>query len=78
MQDIQDLLESWKDNLKECQLIFLRAPSYNRGIFFSGKNPAFSKDDVRVSSMPFPTRRATLKELKRIHGVLSNVECYGK
>ncbi|XP_072027233.1 tRNA endonuclease ANKZF1-like isoform X1 [Amphiura filiformis] len=77
MQDIQDLLESWKETLNDCQLIFLRAPSYNRNIFYGGKNPAFTKDDTRMSFIPFPTRRSTLKEIRRIHEVLSSVQCYG-
>ncbi|XP_064614070.1 uncharacterized protein LOC135477796 [Liolophura sinensis] len=78
MQDIQDLIASWDDLIKKCDLIFLRAPSFNRQIFFGGKNPPFRKHDPRIRIIPFPTRRATYKEVRRVHEMLASIECYGK
>ncbi|XP_062507933.1 tRNA endonuclease ANKZF1-like [Corticium candelabrum] len=76
-QDIHTLLESWATHLQQASAIFLRAPGENRKVFFSGKNSLLSKDDHRVSSIPFATRRPTLKEVERIHNVLSTIQCHG-
>ncbi|XP_067650118.1 tRNA endonuclease ANKZF1-like [Haliotis asinina] len=78
MQEVQDLLATWSDHLKKCDLIFLRAPSFNRLMFYAGKNPPFKKDDFRIRTVPFPTRRPTLNEVKRVHQMLASVECYGE
>ncbi len=76
-KEITELLESWSDQLKECDRIFIRAPSYNRGLYFGGKNFPLVKHDVRIRQIPFPIRRPTFKELQRIHTLLSAVQCYG-
>ncbi|XP_071101998.1 tRNA endonuclease ANKZF1-like [Haliotis cracherodii] len=78
IQEVQDLLTSWSEHLKKCDLIFLRAPSFNRQMFYASKNPPFKKDDVRIRTVPFPTRRPTLNEVKRVHQMLASVECYGE
>ncbi|XP_064648281.1 tRNA endonuclease ANKZF1-like isoform X2 [Lineus longissimus] len=77
IQETQDLLQSWSEQLKKCSVIFLRAPSYNRALFFGHKNPPFDKNDTRVRMIPFATRRPTFNEVKRVHGVLSSVINYG-
>lgn len=77
-QDIQDLLGSWSEHLKESAAIFIRAPSYNKGIFFGGRAAPLDKKDPRVHSIPFATRRATFHEVQRVHEVLSTVHVYGK
>nr|XP_054767900.1 ankyrin repeat and zinc finger domain-containing protein 1-like [Lytechinus pictus] len=76
-QEVQDLLASWKDHLDACTRIFLRVPAYNRAMFYGGKCPALVKGDCRVVTIPFATRRATFKELKRVWEVLATVECHG-
>ncbi|CAL9690305.1 unnamed protein product [Knipowitschia caucasica] len=78
VKDIQDVLESWVDHLKEASAIFVRSPSYNKSIFFGGRAPALDKHDFRVRSIPFSTRRATFREVQRVHGVLSNIQVHGK
>uniref|UniRef100_H3AWT4 Ankyrin repeat and zinc finger peptidyl tRNA hydrolase 1 n=1 Tax=Latimeria chalumnae TaxID=7897 RepID=H3AWT4_LATCH len=77
-KDIQDLLENWAEHLREASVIFLRAPSYNKGIFFSGKTPPLVKDDPRVRTIPFATKRATFKEVRRVHELLTTLQIYGK
>ncbi|XP_072300482.1 tRNA endonuclease ANKZF1 [Eucyclogobius newberryi] len=76
VKDIQDILVSWADHLKEAFAIFLRAPSYNKSMFFGGRTAALDKKDSRVCSIPFPTRRATFKEVQRVHNVLGNIQVY--
>lgn len=60
-----------------CDLIFLRAPSFNQQMFFSGKNSPLSRSDFRIRGIPFHTRRPTHNETCRVHEMLASVECYG-
>ncbi|KAI1898306.1 hypothetical protein AGOR_G00070960 [Albula goreensis] len=78
VKDVQDLLEGWSEHLKEADAIFLRAPSYNRGIFFGGRTAPFEKKDPRVRTLPFATRRATFREVVRVHEALSRFLVYGR
>ncbi|XP_074515599.1 tRNA endonuclease ANKZF1 isoform X1 [Sebastes fasciatus] len=78
VKDIQDLLVSWAEHLKEASAIFLRSPSYNKSIFFTGRAAPFDKKDPRIHTLPFATRRATFREAQRVHEVLSTVNVYGK
>ncbi|XP_059198970.1 tRNA endonuclease ANKZF1 isoform X2 [Centropristis striata] len=78
VKDIQDLLLSWAEHLQEASAVFVRAPSYNKSIFFGGRAAPLDKKDPRVHTLPFPTRRATFREAQRVHEVLSTVHVYGK
>ncbi|XP_008297369.1 ankyrin repeat and zinc finger domain-containing protein 1 isoform X2 [Stegastes partitus] len=78
VKDIQDLLLLWAEHLKEASAIFIRAPSYNRTIFFGGRAAPLDKKDPRIHTLPFATRRATFREVQRVHEVLSTVRVYGK
>ncbi|XP_061186027.1 tRNA endonuclease ANKZF1-like [Saccostrea echinata] len=77
-EEIKSLLESWKGELESCNRIFIRAPGTNKRIFLHGKSPPFNKDDQRVRMIPFPTRRPTLNETRRVFEMLSSIECYGE
>ncbi|XP_057709405.1 ankyrin repeat and zinc finger domain-containing protein 1 isoform X2 [Corythoichthys intestinalis] len=78
VKDIQELLANWGEHLKEASAIFVRAPSYNKTIFFGGRASPLDKKDTRVRTIPFPTRRATFREVQRVHNMLSAVLLYGK
>ncbi|KAM3861949.1 tRNA endonuclease ANKZF1 [Diretmus argenteus] len=78
VKEIQDLLEGWAEQLKEASAIFLRAPSYNKTMFFGGRVAPLDKKDPRIRTIPFATRRATFREVKRVHEVLSTVHVHGK
>ncbi|KAK7473986.1 hypothetical protein BaRGS_00034755 [Batillaria attramentaria] len=75
--EIQELLTSWSEQMKNCHLIFLRTSTYSKQIFFGGKAPALDKNDLRVRTIPFSTCRPTFNEVKRVHQMLTSVECYG-
>ncbi|XP_031661983.1 ankyrin repeat and zinc finger domain-containing protein 1 isoform X2 [Oncorhynchus kisutch] len=77
-KEIQDLLDSWSDHLTDASAIFLRAPSHNKTLFLGGKAAPLVKRDPRIRTLPFPTRRATFREIKRVHDVLSTLNIYGK
>ncbi|XP_023932467.1 ankyrin repeat and zinc finger domain-containing protein 1 [Lingula anatina] len=77
-QDIQSLIATWDNQLKECSKIFLRAPGNNRMIFFGGKSAPFRRNDPRISFIPFATRRPTFKELQRVYHLLACITSYGQ
>ncbi|EMP27430.1 Ankyrin repeat and zinc finger domain-containing protein 1 [Chelonia mydas] len=78
LKDIQDLLASWAQHLQGAQRIFLRAPRANRALLFGGRNPPLHKDDPRVYNIPFSTRRATFREVLRVHVALATLQVYGE
>ncbi|XP_063145002.1 tRNA endonuclease ANKZF1 [Candoia aspera] len=77
LKDIQELLMSWTSYLKEAECIFLRAPHNNRALFFSSKHGPLQRGDPRIRGIPFSTRRATFREVERVHGALSSLQVYG-
>lgn len=78
LQHVQDILESWSSYINNSSLILYRAVGpYNRTVLFGGKNPPLDKNDLRLRPLPFPTRRATFSEVKRVYDILSTMEIYG-
>ncbi|KAJ1527051.1 hypothetical protein ONE63_008592 [Megalurothrips usitatus] len=78
VQHVQDLISTWAEHFKTCNLIFYRAVGpHNRAVLFGGKTPPLDKTDRRLRTIPFPTRRATFSEVKRVHGMLSFMELHG-
>ena len=80
-QHVKDIIKTWNDDyLSKCHLIFYRAASSNKKILFgsvtgsSKDKPILYKEDPRVRSIPFPTRRATFKEVKRVHQLFLTIE----
>jgi hypothetical protein len=46
-QKIQELFQTWKNEIQRCSLIFVRAPSFNQQLLFSDKNSPLSTSDSR-------------------------------
>lgn len=66
--DIQNLLNSWKkEYIDDCSHIFLRTPQYGKSVFYNGKAAPLERKDIRIRGIPFPTRRPTFSELKRVY-----------
>lgn len=66
-QEIHQLLESWKDHLKDCYRIFYRASGKsNRGLIFGYPNAVIDTRDERLSQIPFATGRPTYDECRRV------------
>jgi len=76
IQHIQEIVKVWEDQFKQCQLIFYRAASSNRSVLFGGKTPPLDKNDERLRTIPFPTKRATFSELKRVQERLAAVDVF--
>ncbi len=70
-------MSAWSPQIKECHRIFFRATSGNRTLLFAGKDAPLDRSDPRLRSIPFPTKRATFHEVKRVHEVLSAVQMHG-
>ncbi|CAF3045317.1 unnamed protein product [Rotaria sp. Silwood2] len=75
-QKIQELFITWKNEIQQCSLIFVRAPSFNQQLLFGDKNPPLSTHDPRVRSIPFATLRPTFNETKRVYDQLTKMELY--
>lgn len=76
-QHVQEILSAWATEITSCQLIFYRSVGpNNRSILFGGKSPSLDKNDPRLRTIPFPTRRATFSEVKRVHSILATVTIY--
>lgn len=76
-QHVQDLLASWKGNIAGSNLVFYKAVSANANVLFTGKNPPLSRDSKSLRTIPFPTKRPTFSEVKRVHSLLTTVHLYG-
>ncbi|CAF0962860.1 unnamed protein product [Rotaria sordida] len=75
-QKIQELFITWKNEIQQCSLIFVRAPSFNQQLLFSDKNPPLLTNDPRIRSIPFATLRPTFNEVKRVYDQLTKMELY--
>ncbi|KAF8899611.1 hypothetical protein CPB84DRAFT_1780198 [Gymnopilus junonius] len=53
------------EDIEECELIWIRANTSNRRIFYDFEDAPFSKNDERLRTFPFPTRRPTQSEIAR-------------
>lgn len=77
IQKVQELLKSWSAYLTSSSLILYRAVGpHNRSIFFGGKDAPLDKTDSRLRPLPFPTRKATFKEICRVHDLLNTIDVY--
>ncbi|CAH7675975.1 hypothetical protein BY996DRAFT_7285665 [Phakopsora pachyrhizi] len=73
-KDIQNLLESWSDLMRSSELIFIRSSKSNSKIIFDCKALDLSRNDPRLRSLPFLTKRPTFNELKRCFNELVKVK----
>ncbi|KAF8517966.1 hypothetical protein BU17DRAFT_49126 [Hysterangium stoloniferum] len=72
--DIRNLMTEWAEDIAECDLIFIRASVSNKRIFYDYDEASFTKDDTRLRTFPFPTRRPTQSELTRCLNELTHVK----
>ncbi|KAF2364892.1 Ankyrin repeat [Trinorchestia longiramus] len=77
-QHVQEILEQWRELLSECDLIFTRVSRRNQSLLFSsGKTCLIDPRDARLRTIPFPTRKPTFTEIKRVHRLLAEVRIHG-
>ena len=57
-KEVRELLGSWKDELEQCEFIFVRASgSANRQTLFGYEGAVLKTNDSRIRGFPFNTRR---------------------
>jgi len=66
--------EEWTDAIAASERIWIRASVSNKRIFYDYDGAAFAKNDARLRTFPFPTRRPTQSELIRCLGELTRVK----
>ena len=71
-------MDEWKEHFNACQLIFYRATSGHKKVLFGSKGSVIDKNDERLRTIPFQTRRATFKEIKRVQELLCRLEIVGQ
>ncbi|KAL4792355.1 hypothetical protein BDV19DRAFT_392192 [Aspergillus venezuelensis] len=75
-KEIRELLQDWRQQINEAQLLFVRAAgSTNRRILFGQhEGQVLKQNDPRLRGFPFSTRRATQNELMRCFKELTRVK----
>ncbi|RIA92797.1 hypothetical protein C1645_764109 [Glomus cerebriforme] len=73
-KSIRALIEQWKSMIEESELIFVHAPSYNKNIIYNYEGAILRKDDKRIRSFPFSTKRPTFTELRKSYIELTRVK----
>lgn len=51
---------------------------YNRAVLFDGKPPVLDRNDPRLRTIPFSTRRPTFTEVKRVYELLVSIQIYSR
>ena len=82
-EDIAACMTLWSGHIQSCSLIFISAPKTMRSILFDDNSSAtnngsttgvvLSKDDPRISYVPFMVDRPTLEEAKMVHDRCTSV-----
>lgn len=71
-QEILSTLQSWRLQLEKVSRIFVAAPGGNEACLFEEASP-LNRDDTRLAGIPFPTKRPTFSEAKRVMSALLTV-----
>jgi len=56
-EDVRALMNTWRQRLKTCELIWMRTSKANSKIFYNYEDSPLSRQDPRMRTFPFPTRR---------------------
>nr|XP_023023926.1 ankyrin repeat and zinc finger domain-containing protein 1-like [Leptinotarsa decemlineata] len=79
VQHVKSIVETWKSEIEESSLVIYRASGpYNRTVLFGGTSPLLDRNNKKLRTIPFSTRRATFTEVKRVYNLLSTAALYGK
>ncbi|PKK80939.1 hypothetical protein RhiirC2_723275 [Rhizophagus irregularis] len=73
-KSIRVLIEQWKSMIEESELIFIHAPGNNKNIIYNYEGAVLKKDDRRIRSFPFSTKRPTFTELRKTFIELTRVK----
>ncbi|XP_045483981.1 ankyrin repeat and zinc finger domain-containing protein 1 isoform X1 [Pieris rapae] len=76
LEHVQEIIASWSEDLIGCSLVLYRAVGSTNQAALFGKNSPLKREDLRVRALPFPTRKPTYKEVKRVHDTVASIEVY--
>ncbi|KAI7858014.1 hypothetical protein BDC45DRAFT_603061 [Circinella umbellata] len=68
-QEVREVLSQWKQHIQESEHVFVHAPSNNRKVVYGYDGAILTRETAQ--SIPFPTRRPTLNEVRRVFIELS-------
>ena len=68
-QEVREVLNQWKQYIQESEHIFVHAPSNNRKVVYGYDDAILTRQTAQ--NIPFPTRRPTLNEVRRVFIELS-------
>ncbi|KAI9260565.1 hypothetical protein BDA99DRAFT_572655 [Phascolomyces articulosus] len=71
-QEVREILNQWKQHIKESEHVFVHAPSNNRKVVYGYEDAILTRDTTQ--NIPFPTRRPTLNEVRRVFIELSTLK----
>ena len=76
--EVEETLARWRADLDGCAMLFIACPKSMRDHLFGPQGSAgalgAAATDPRVRSIPFPTQRPTLQEVKNAHRKLTTVK----
>lgn len=72
-QEVRQVLSQWREHIADSEFIFVHAPSNNRKVVFGYEEAVLDRANPRVKTIPFPTRRPTLNEVRRVFIELSSL-----
>ena len=73
LQEVQELIVSWKSYFDTCVCAFIYAPSKNRQMLFDGDKTQSVIQACDIRSVPLTVHRPTLKEAKRVYSNLTQL-----
>ncbi|XP_053609912.1 tRNA endonuclease ANKZF1-like isoform X2 [Plodia interpunctella] len=76
VEHVQDIMSSWSADLAGCALVLYRAVGAHNLSALFGRGAPLARDDARLRPLPFPTKKPTFKEVRRVHETVASVEVY--
>ncbi|GAA6062108.1 hypothetical protein JCM10212_000862 [Sporobolomyces blumeae] len=73
-QEVRGILDDWRDDINESELVFLRCSKTNYRTFMGYDDAVLQRGDPRIRGFTFPTRRPTINELVRAFTELTKVK----
>jgi hypothetical protein len=73
MQEVQELIVSWKPYFDVCVCAYIYAPSKNRQMLFDGDKAQAVLQACDIRPLPLTVHRPTLKEAKRVYSNLTQL-----
>ena len=87
LEEVHRTLAEWREELRQCEVVWLYAPGANRRLFFGRAvakveekggvkevDVGWDRNDQRIRGVPFSVYRPTFAEVQRVHKQLTTIE----